>query len=86
MEKKRYDTITKKRFLTTMAKEYYGDYNLWPFIYDENKAILGHPDRIKPGTRVVIPPASKYGIDASNAACVAKAKRRGQQIYSKYRR
>ncbi len=86
VEKKRYDTITKKRFLTTMAKEYYGDYNLWPFIYDENKAILGHPDRIKPGTRVVIPPASKYGIDASNAACVAKAKRRGQQIYSKYRR
>ena len=36
VEKKRYDTITKKRFLTTMAKEYYGDYNLWPFIYDEN--------------------------------------------------
>lgn len=73
-QKKVYDTITTKRFLTTMAKEHYGDYNLWPYIYDENAAILGHPDRIKPGTKVVIPPASKYGIDASNPACVAKAK------------
>lgn len=83
--KKQYDVITKKRFLTTMAREYYGDYNLWPFIYDENKAILGHPDRIKPGTRIVIPPASKYGIDASDPACVARAKRRGAQIYAKYK-
>lgn len=83
---KRYDTITRKRFLTTMAKEYYGDYNLWPFIYDENKAILGHPDRIKPGTKVVIPPAEKYNIDASDKACVARAKQRGQEIYAKYKK
>lgn len=83
---KQYDTITKKRFLTTMAKEYYGDYNLWPFIYDENKAILGHPDRIKPGTKIVIPPAEKYNIDASDKACVARAKKRGQEIYAKYKK
>ena len=81
-----YDTITKKRFLTTMAKEHYGDYNLWPYIYDENKAILGHPDRIKPGTKVVIPPASKYGIDAGNPDCIARAKRRGAEIYAKYKK
>lgn len=80
-----YDTITTKRFLTTMAKEHYGDYNLWPYIYDENRSILGHPDRIKPGTRVVIPPADKYGIDANNPECVKQAKRRGVEIYAKYR-
>jgi len=80
-----YDTITTKRFLTTMAKEHYGDYNLWPYIYDENRSILGHPDRIKPGTRVVIPPADKYGIDAGNPECVKRAKRRGVEIYAKYR-
>ena len=79
-----YDTITTRRFLTTMAKEHYGDYNLWPYIYDENASRLGHPDRIKPGTKVVIPPASKYGIDAKNPECVAKAKRRGAAIYAKY--
>lgn len=81
-----YDYISKTRFLTTMAKEHYGDYNLWPFIYKENEAMLGHPDRIRPGTKIVIPPASKYGIDASDPACVAKAKKMGAAIYSRYRK
>lgn len=80
-----YDTITRKRFLTTMAKEHYGNYNLWPFIYDENRDHLGHPDRIKPGTKVVIPPASKYNIDANDPKCVARAKKRGTEIYAKYK-
>lgn len=83
-ETKVYDTITTKRFLTTMAKEHYGSYHLWPYIYDENASKLGHPDRIKPGTKVVIPPASKYGIDAHNPDCIAKAKRRGAAIYARY--
>lgn len=80
-----YDTITKTRYLTTMAKEYYGNYNLWPVIYEENKAFLGHPDRIRPGTRVVVPPLSKYGVDPNNPEDVAKAKRKGVEIYSRYK-
>lgn len=80
-----YDTITRKRFLTTMAKEHYGNYNLWPFIYDENRDHLGHPDRIKPGTKVIIPPASKYNIDANDPKCVERAKKRGAEIYAKYK-
>ncbi len=80
-----YDTITKTRYLTTMAKEYYGNYNLWPIIYEENKAFLGHPDRIRPGTRVVVPPLSKYGVDPNNPEDVAKAKRKGVEIYSRYK-
>lgn len=83
-EKIVYDVISKTRFLTTMAKEHYGDYNLWSYIYEENKNILGHPDRIKPGTKVVIPPASKYGINASDKECVARAKRKGAEIYARY--
>lgn len=80
-----YDTISRTRFLTTMARDHYGNYHLWPYIYEENKAILGHPDRIRPGTKVVIPPAEKYGIDADNAECIAKAKRKGAEIYSRYK-
>jgi len=79
-----YDTISTTRFLTTMAKDHYGNYHLWPYIYEENKAILGHPDRIRPGTRVVIPPVSKYGIDANNPDCIAKAKRKGVAIYARF--
>ncbi|MDE6649055.1 MAG: HU family DNA-binding protein [Muribaculaceae bacterium] len=79
-----YDTISTTRYLTTMAKAHYGNYNLWPFIYEENKAKLGHPDRIRPGTPVVIPKLSKYGIDASRPEDVDKAKKMGVEIYARY--
>jgi nucleoid DNA-binding protein len=84
-DRKVYDTISKTRYLTTMAKDHYGNYNLWPIIYEENKSFLGHPDRIRPGTQVVIPPLSKYGVDPSNPADVAKAKKKGVEIYSRYK-
>lgn len=79
-----YDVISKTRYLTTMAREHYGSYVLWPYIYEENKQILGHPDRIKPGTKVVIPPAEKYGIDRKNKACMDKARKMAEEIYGRY--
>lgn len=84
-DEKVYDTITTTRYLTTMAKDHYGNYNLWPVIYEENKEFLGHPDRIRPGTKVVVPPLSKYGVDPDNPDDVAKAKRKGVEIYSRYK-
>lgn len=81
-----YDTITKTRYLGTMAKQHYGNYHLWPYIYKENEKILGHPDRIRPGTRVVIPKLSKYGVDAKNPKDIERAKRLGVEIYSRYNR
>lgn len=83
-DKKVYDTISKTRYLTTMAKEHYGNFNLWPYIYEENKAILGHPDRIRPGTKVVIPSLSKYGIDPKNPEDIRRAKNKGVEIYARY--
>ncbi len=79
-----YDVVTTTRYLTTIASEHYGNFNLWPYIYEENKAILGHPDRIKPGTKVVVPPLSKYGVDARDKADIEKAKKMGVKIYSRY--
>lgn len=79
-----YDTITKTRYLTTMAKDHYGNYHFWPYIYMENQKFLGHPDRITPGTKVVVPPLSKYGVDPSNPEHIKKAKQLGVEIYKKY--
>ncbi|MDE5872060.1 MAG: HU family DNA-binding protein [Muribaculaceae bacterium] len=79
-----YDTISTTRYLTTMAKTHYGNFNLWPYIYEENKAILGHPDRIRPGTPVVIPKLSKYGVDPKNKDDIEKAKKMGVEIYARY--
>ncbi|MDE7402410.1 MAG: HU family DNA-binding protein [Muribaculaceae bacterium] len=84
-DKKVYDTISKTRYLTTMAKDHYGNYNLWPYIYMENSAFLGHPDRIKPGTKVVIPSLCKYGVDPNNEADIKKAKQKGVEIYARYK-
>lgn len=79
-----YDTISNTRFLTTMAKKHYGNYHLWAYIYDANPG-LGHPDRIRPGTRIRIPMPSSLGINPSDPACIDKAKRRGAAIYARYK-
>lgn len=80
-----YDTVSTTRFLTTIAREHYGDFNFWPYIYLENESILGHPDRITPGTKVVVPELSKYGVDPKNPADVAAAKKKSMEIYSRFK-
>lgn len=80
-----YDTVSTTRYLTTIAKEHYGNFNLWPIIYEENARILGHPDRIRPGTKVVVPPLSKYGIDPDNQEQIREIKRKGVEIYARFK-
>lgn len=80
----KYDTVTTTRYLTSISKEHYGNYHFWPYIYLENENILGHPDRIKPGTKVKVPSLSKYGVDPKKPADVAKAKKLGQEIYKRF--
>lgn len=80
-----YDVVTQTRYLTTLAKEHYGNVEFWPYIYEENKAKLGDPDRIRPGTKVVVPSLSKYGVSVNNPADVAAAKKKGIEIYSRFR-
>lgn len=80
------DTVTTTRYLTTIARMHYGNFNLWPLIYEENEKILGHPDRIRPGTKVVVPPLSKFGIDPENPKDVEKIKKKGLEIYSRYKK
>lgn len=80
------DTIGKTRFLTTMARQYYGEMSFWVYIYEENKDILGNPNRIKPGTTVIIPDAKKYGIDKNDSLSVERAKLKAIEIYAPYQK
>jgi len=77
------DTISARRYLTTMSRKYYGDYRFWVYIYLENKDKITDPDRISPGTVVVIPPAEKYGIDPSDPQSVATANKKIRAILEK---
>lgn len=74
------DVITRTEVLTTLAEKYYGSQWFWVYIYEENKAIISNPNNVKPGTRVVIPPAEKYGIDVHNPASLKKAQRRSWEL------
>jgi hypothetical protein len=49
--------------LSGIAKAQYGDFNLWPLIFDFNKDRIGpNPNRIKPGTRLLLLPIERYTI------------------------
>ena len=74
------DTVTSQIVLSTLADRYYGSPWFWVYIYEENKSIISDPDNVRPGTAVVIPPAEKYGIDASSPASLKKAQRRSWEI------
>jgi nucleoid DNA-binding protein len=78
------DTIRSNRYLTTMALQHYGKKKFWVYIYEENKDKLNDPDLIPNNTVVVIPPASKYGIKAGDAASEADAEKRAVEIMSRY--
>ncbi len=80
------DTVRSGYLIINMAKKYYGSKDFWVYIYEENKAKIGNPNRLQPGVELVIPPAEKYGIDANNPESVSKAKRKATEILKKYPR
>ena len=51
----RYYTVVKGDNLSRIAKEHYGDANLYPRIFEANKPMLSHPDKIYPGQTLRIP-------------------------------
>lgn len=78
------DTIVPGRFLTTMARQHYGQMDYWVYIYEENADSLGHPDRLGSGTVVVIPPAEKYGLVAGDDVKISEASRLAREIYQRF--
>ncbi len=78
------DTIRSNCFLTTMARRYYGKMDYWAFIYEANAEKLGHPNRIKPGTVVVIPPLDEICNGENEAEALQRAKKLGKEIYERY--
>jgi nucleoid-associated protein YgaU len=41
--------------LSKIAKKFYGDANKYPVIFEANKPMLSHPDKIYPGQMLRIP-------------------------------
>jgi nucleoid-associated protein YgaU len=53
----KYYTVVKGDTLSKIAKEFYGNANKYPVIFEANKPMLTHPDKIYPGQLLRIPPA-----------------------------
>lgn len=77
-----HDTISSSRFLASMARKHYGHMEYWVYIYEANPG-LGHPDKIKPGTVVVIPPKSSFQKE-NDEQTMEYAKRTYASIYQRY--
>ncbi|MDR1879705.1 MAG: HU family DNA-binding protein, partial [Tannerellaceae bacterium] len=60
--------------LNTLARDYYGNKDFWVYIYQHNKNILDHPDRIPVGVKLQIPSAKLYDIHAGSPASIKKAR------------
>lgn len=51
-----YHDVVKGDTLSAIAKKYYGDANKYNAIFEANKPMLSHPDKIYPGQKLRIPP------------------------------
>lgn len=52
----KWHTVVSGDNLSKIAKAFYGDANKYPVIFDANKPMLKHPDKIYPGQLLRIPP------------------------------
>lgn len=68
-----YDTVTQTRYLSIIARDHYGSKNYWVFIFKANPQ-LTNPNRIAPGTKVLIPPYESFA-ESSREATDAKAQK-----------
>jgi nucleoid-associated protein YgaU len=50
-----YDTVVRGDTLSKFARQFYGDANNYPAIFEANKPMLQHPDKIYPGQNLCIP-------------------------------
>jgi nucleoid-associated protein YgaU len=51
-----YHAVVSGDNLSKIAKKFYGDANKYPVIFEANKPMLSHPDKIYPGQMLRIPP------------------------------
>lgn len=54
-----YHDVVRGDTLSAIAKKFYGDANKYPMIFEANKPMLTHPDKIYPGQKLRIPALAK---------------------------
>lgn len=57
-DESQYHDVVRGDTLSAIAKKFYGNANKYPVIFEANKPMLSHPDKIYPGQKLRIPPAA----------------------------
>jgi nucleoid-associated protein YgaU len=55
-DQSQYHLVERGDTLSAIAKKFYGNANAYPAIFEANKPMLSHPDKIYPGQLLRIPP------------------------------
>jgi len=51
----RFHIVGKSETLSEVARQYYGSAAKWKKIYNANRSTIKNPDRVSPGTKLIIP-------------------------------
>lgn len=81
-----YETVSSTNYLSSMARRHYGAQIFWVYIYEANADKLGDPDKIAPGTRLVIPPKNTLPNNGEGTEARNIAQRKANEIQARYRR
>jgi len=54
-----YHDVVRGDTLSAIARKFYDDANKYPVIFEANRPMLTHPDKIYPGQKLRIPPLAK---------------------------
>lgn len=73
-------TVTAGETLRLIALSEYGNKAFWIYLYEENRALIANPNLLVAGTKLVVPPASKYAIDATDSLSVQRAVERAEDF------
>ena len=60
------EVVGKDSRLTWVAYKYYGNKDLWVFIYEANREVIKHPNLVKPGQKLRIPALDAQYTDLTN--------------------
>lgn len=70
-------TITPEDRLVTLAQDYYGHKFFWVYIYEANKDIISHPNKLLVGQQIRIPKMAEELINLNDTACLSYVKKLG---------
>lgn len=70
--------------LRLLSLELFGAREFWVYIFEENRDVLGNPNKVSSGIELKVPDVNRYDIDSNNKQYIEKAKMLESRILNKF--